>query len=157
MVKPSWPGGRKNYLFWKNRSQAYWILFTVILACLVSVLIVLWPGKNQQPKKIPLEALSRIHQEKLKAQKDFAEFIKTPAGKIWQKYPYWDPATCQKIAEGQVFLEMSKEQAREAAGTPVKVRSEKRGNMILEEWIFDGKEKMILRFENNVLRSIEKK
>ncbi|MDH4268414.1 MAG: hypothetical protein OEW45_22535, partial [Deltaproteobacteria bacterium] len=78
-------------------------------------------------------------------------------GKIWQKYPFWDPATCQKIAAGQIFPGMSREQAQEAIGSPTEVKREKRGEIVYEEWTSNGKERLILRFENNVLRTIEKK
>ena len=78
----------------------FWV---VLFALLVSVAILFYfrPTRTAQEKSIPVEALSKIHQEKAKAQKEFAEFIRTPAGKIWEKHPYWDPAICQKIAEAQ--------------------------------------------------------
>ena len=101
-----------------------------------------------------MDALSRIHQERSRAQKDFAEFVKTPAGKIWQKYPYWDPSLCQKIAEGQVVLGMSKGQVGEAIGDATKVKKKRIGENI-EEWVVEGKEKMVLRFEDNSLRAWE--
>ena len=69
-------------------------------------------GKKEKKGLIPPEALSKIRQEKADAEKEFAEFSETPAGKLWQKHPYWDPAACRKIAEGLVFPGMSKEQAK---------------------------------------------
>jgi hypothetical protein len=53
---------------------------------------------------------------------------------------------------------MSKEQAREAVGRVVEIRksgSEKP----LEEWVVEGKgkEKMILKFDDNTLVSVERK
>ena len=157
MNKPSGPDNRKTAPFWRNRSVAFWMLWIVIPASLASAWIIFRPPENQQSKPIPSEALSKIHQEKIKAQKEFAEFIKTPAGKLWQKYPFWDPAACQKIAEGRIFTGMSREQAREALGPPAEVREAKRGEGVWEEWTCAGREKMILRFENNVLRSIDRK
>ena len=156
MGKPSWPEERKAAPFWRNRSLAFWVLWIVIPVSLASVWIILRPPENKQDKPIPLEALSKIHQQKIKAQKEFAEFIKTPAGKLWQKYPFWDPATCQKIAAGQIFLGMSREQAKEALGMPAEVKRAKRGEVVWEEWTCAGREKIILRFENNVLNSIER-
>ena len=157
MVKSFWPGWRKTAPFWRNRLSATWLLWLIIPVSIALVLIILRSTENSPDKQIPLEALSRIHQEKIKAQKEFAEFIKTPAGKIWQKYPFWDPATCQKIAAGQIFPGMSREQAQEAIGSPTEVKREKRGEIIYEEWTSNGKERLILRFENNVLRTIERK
>jgi hypothetical protein len=134
----------------------FWV---VLIALLVSValLFIFRPTRNPQEKSIPFEALSKIHQEKARAQKEHADFIQTPAGKIWEKHPYWDPATCQKIAEGKVEAGMNKEQVKTALGEPKDVRSEKRGEILYEEWTMEGKERMILRFEENSLKMIEKK
>ena len=101
--------------------------------------------------------LSKIDQERAKAQKDHEEFRKTPAGKIWERHPYWDRLTCQKIAAGQVWPQMSKEMAGVAVGPPEKVRTEKRGATLYEEWTVGAKEKMVLRFEDNTLISVERR
>ena len=85
-------------------------LLRIALLASVALLFIFRPTRTQQEKSIPFEALSKIRQEKAKAQKEFGEFVQTPAGKIWEKHPYWDPATCQKIAEGKVEPGMSKEQ-----------------------------------------------
>ncbi len=156
MVRPSRPSRGKNLLFWKNRSPIFWLLITVVWVSLISGMLFSWSQKGQQSNVIPSAALSKIQGEKDKAQEDFAQFMETPAGKIWARHPYWDPSTCQKISEGQVFPGMSKEQAREAIGTPAKVRTNKEGELLYEEWILEGKEKMILKFENNTLTSIKK-
>jgi hypothetical protein len=132
----------------------FWIVLIALLAS-VALLFIFRPTRTQQEKSIPFEALSKIRQEKAKAQKEYGEFIQTPAGKIWEKHPYWDPATCQKIAEGKVEPGMSKEQVKAALGEPRKVRSEKQGEILREEWTMEGKEKVILRFEDNTLKEIE--
>lgn len=141
---------------WQKRAPMFWV---VLIALLVSValLFIFRPTRTQQEKSIPIEALSKIRQEKAKAQKEFGEFIQTPAGKIWEKHPYWDPAICQKIAEGDVEPGMSKEQVKTALGEPRKVKSEKRGEILHEEWAMEGKEGVILRFEENTLKEIGKK
>jgi len=157
MVKTSWFGRRKGLHFWKNRSPIFWILLTFILVGLTSVLITLQFEKGKGSRVIPLDAQSRIEQEKAKAQKDFAEFIKTPAGKVWEKHPDWDLETCRKIAAGQVFAGMSKEQVREAVGSPERVRTNKDKEILYEEWIWEGREKIVLEFENNILKSIERR
>jgi len=141
---------------WQKRAPIFWV---VLIALLVSVAILFFfrPTRTPQEKSIPYEALSKIHQEKAKAQKEFAEFMQTPAGKVWEKHPYWDPAICQKIAEGKVEPGMSKEQVKAALGDPKKMKSDKRGEILHEEWTMEGKEKMILRFEENSLKMIERK
>ncbi len=134
----------------------FWVVLTALLVS-VALLFIFRPTRTQQEKSIPFEALSKIRQEKAKAQKDFAEFIRTPAGKIWEKHPYWDPATCQKIAEGNVEPGMSKEQVKAALGEPRTVKSEKQGEILHEEWTVEGKEKIILQFEDNTLKEIQKR
>jgi len=133
----------------------FWVVLIALLVS-VAVLFIFRPPRAAQEKSIPVEALSKIHQEKARAQKEFSEFIQTPAGKIWEKHPYWDPGICEKIANGQVEAGMSKEQARAALGEAREVKSEKRGGILLEEWTMAGKEKLILRFEENTLKGIER-
>ena len=142
--------------FWKKRSPILLFLGLFLLGTLLFLLISP-PGKDPKTNLIPASALSKIDQERAQAQRDHEEFTKTPAGKIWEKHPYWDRLTCQKIAAGQVWPEMSKEMAGVAVGPPGKVRTEKRGETLYEEWTVQGKEKMVLRFEDNVLISMERR
>ena len=158
MIKAPWQGGGKDLIRGSKRSPLFWGLMVTLLTVIALILVFYFVGKEQKPGRIPPEVLSKIEQEKTKAQKDFAEFVQTPAGQLWQKHPYWDPALCQKIAGGEVCPGMSKEQAREAVGRVVEIRksgSEKP----LEEWVVEGKgkEKMILKFDDNTLLSVERK
>ncbi len=132
-----------------------WGVLAVSLAIVVALMLSSG-GKERRPGPIPPEALSRIQQEKAKAEKDFADFVQTPAGKLWQKHPYWDPAECEKIADGQIFTGMSKEQAAEAVAK-VEETGTPRGEKNAEIWRADGRrnEKWVLRFEKNTLVSIE--
>ena len=133
----------------------FWVVLAALIAS-VAILFIFRPTRTTQEKSIPIEALSKIHQEKAKAQKEFAEFIQTPAGKIWERHPYWDPAICEKIANGQVEPGMSKEQVKAAFGEAREVKSERRGEVLHEEWTMAGKEKWVLRFEENVLKMVER-
>jgi hypothetical protein len=133
----------------------FWVVLAALLAS-VAVLIIFRPTRTAQERSIPIEALSKIHQEKAKAQKEFSDFRQTPAGKIWEKHPYWDPAVCEKIANGQVEPGMSKEQVKAALGEANAVKSEKRGDVLHEEWRVAGKEKWVLKFEENTLKAVEK-
>ena len=158
MIKAPRQSGGTDLIRGSRRSPLFWGLMVTFLTVVVLALVLYFGGKDQKPGRIPPEILSQIDQEKAKAQKDFAEFIQTPAGKLWQKYPYWDPALCQKISEGQVSQGMSKEQAREAVGRVVEVRKLK-GEKPLEEWVVEGKgkEKVVLKFDDNALVSVERK
>ncbi len=140
----------------KKRSPLLWGLLIVAISVIGLVLAVYYTGKGQKPGPISPDILSKIEQEKAKAQTEFAEFIETPAGKLWQRHPYWDPADCQKIADGQIYPGMSKEQAREAAGRII--GSRKKGEN-REEWEVEGKHqgKMTLTFDGNTLVSVDKK
>lgn len=148
--------GSKNLLLLGRKSPMFWVVVVALLAS-VAVLFIFRPARTLQEKSIPVEALSKIHQEKAKAQKEFSEFIRTPAGKIWEKHPYWDPAVCEKIANGQVEPGMSKEQVKAALGEAKAVKSEKRGEVLHEEWTVAGKEERVLKFEENTLKAIEKR
>jgi len=157
MNKPPGWVGRKGLFFQKKQFLLFGLLFFALLFSLITFLFT-WGGKEEMKSKlISPEVLSKIHQERAKAQKEHAEFIKTPAGKIWERHPYWDRPACQKIAEGQVFLGMNKEMAREAISSPVEVKIEKHGDTLYEEWTVGGKDKMILKFEGNVLISIQQR
>ena len=158
MINPFWQGEEKDRIRGRRRSALFWGLMAIFLTVIALALVFYFGGKGQKPGRIPPEILSKIHQEKAQAQNDFAEFIQTPAGKLWQKHPYWDRALCQKISEGQVSPGMSKEQAREAVARVVEIRKPG-GERPLEEWVVEGKgeEKMILKFDDNALVSVERK
>ncbi len=144
-------------LFWQSRSSLFWVLLTVILLSLAFWFLTQSSTKDRKTSFIPADALSKIEEEKAKARKGYEDFIKTPAGKIWEKHPYWDRETCEKIAEGQVFPGMSKEQVKEAIGLPKKVKTANQGGKHEEEWLTDGSPGMVLRFEGHVLKSVERK
>lgn len=142
--------------FWKKRSPIFLFLGLFLLGMLI-FLVITHPGGDLETGPIPTPVLSSLDQERAKARQDHEEFMKTPGGKIWERHPYWDRLTCQKIADGQVWPEMSKEMAGIAVGPPKKVRTEKRGETLYEEWIVEGKEKMVLRFEDNTLIAVERR
>lgn len=144
--------------FKENRSPILWIGLVLLLSVAALMLVFFLGGKSQKPAQIPPEVLGKIDQEKAKVRQEYAEFIQTPAGKLWLKHPYWSPDTCQRIVEGQVFPGMSKEQAKEAVNQVVEVRK-KKGNKQPEEWTVEGRnrEKMVLKFEENALVEIERK
>jgi hypothetical protein len=144
--------------FRKNRSPILWIGLAVLLSAIALMLVFFIGETGQKPGQIPSEVLVKIDQEMAKARQDHAEFLKTPAGQLWQKYPYWTRDICQKIVEGQVFPGMSKEQAREAVGRVMEVRK-KKGDQQSEEWTVESRnrEKMVLKFKGNALLEVEGK
>lgn len=149
--------GKDPFSFLRKRTYVFWVPLAVMGAGLLSALIFPW-GEREDPKGgIPLKVLSRIQQERVQARRDHEDFLRTPAGKIWQKYPYWDRELCQKIAAGEVSPGMSKDQVREAVGPPVRVNLREGEGAVTEEWVVEGKERLILKFQNHLLVSVEKR
>ncbi len=153
MDEESLPNGGKDRI---TRSSVLRIVVILLCLSVASILFIQWFTKNQRPGSIPADALSKIEQEKAKAQKDYRDFIHTPAGKIWEKHPYWDREVCARVAAGEVVPGMSKEQAAEALGlnSGGKVKQTQRGAE--EEWVADF-QGIVLRFEGNMLKTIRRK
>ena len=154
------PAGRKKRFLRLpgNRSTLLWGSLAILLAAVLLLVVFFADGKSQKPKQIPAEVLSKIDQERADARKAHSDFIRTPAGKLWQKYPYWSPEMCQQVIDGQVCPGMSMDQAREAVGRVVDVRK-KKGEKQVTEWVVEGrnKENLILKFEGNALVEVERK
>jgi len=150
--------GQKTSAFKDIRSPILWASLAVFFTVVVCLLVFLAGGKSQKPGQIPAEVLSKIDQEKAQARQEFADFIQTPAGKLWQKNPYWSPEMCRKIAAGEIVAGMSKEQVKEAVSKVVEART-KKGEKPAEEWIVEGRnrERMVLKFDGNALLEIERK
>jgi hypothetical protein len=149
--------GKKRFLRLPgSRPVLLWGSAAVLLSLLLLLLLFFNEEKSRKPAQIPAEVLSKIDQEKADARKAHADFIQTPAGKLWQKYPYWSPDMCQRVVDGLLSPGMSMDQAREAVNRVAEVRK-KKGN--LSEWAAEGRngETLILRFDGNALMEIEKK
>jgi len=150
--------GKKVSALKDTRSPILWASLAVIFSVIICLLLFWGGGKNQKKGQIPAEVISRIDQERAQARQEFADFIQTPAGKLWQKYPYWSPEMCRKIAGGEIAAGMSKEQVKEAVNKVVEMRT-KKGEKPAEEWIVEGRnrERMVLKFDGNALAEIERK
>jgi hypothetical protein len=157
MTRISPPGRKKFIRLPGNRSVLLWGSLAVLLAAGFFLVVFFADEKTRKPKQIPAEVLSKIDQEKADAQKAHAEFIQTPAGKLWQKKPYWSPEICQRVIDGQVSPGMSMDQAREAVDRVVEVRKRK-GEKELTEWVVEcrNKEKLVLKFDRNALVEVGK-
>ena len=141
-----------------NRSALLWGSLAILLSAALLLGLFFAGEKDQKPKPIPAEVLSKIDREKADAQKAHADFIQTPAGKLWQKYPYWSPEMCQRIIDGHVSPGMSMDQAKEAVDRVVEVRK-KKGEKELTEWVVEGRnqDKLVLKFEGNALVAVERR
>jgi hypothetical protein len=150
--------GKKVSALKDPRSPLLWVSLAVIFSAIICLLLFWDGGKRQKPGQIPAEVLSKIDQEKAQARQEFSDFIQTPAGKLWQKHPYWSPEMCRKIAAGEIVPGMGMDQVKEAVAKVVEVRT-KKGAKPAEEWAVESRsgEKMILKFDGNALVEIGKK
>ena len=159
MIKIPWGISKVVLGFRNSHSLLFWVILSILLFPIAFLVLVFFTGeKNQKPKQIPAEVLSKIDQERADARKAHADFIQTPAGKLWQRYPYWSPEMCQRIIDGRVSPGMSMDQAKEAVDRVVEVRKRK-GEKQPTEWVAEGrnKEKLILKFEGNALVEVERR
>lgn len=153
----------KNLSFFKNKK--IFPLLLILILIVVGGSIGVWVNYRIFSKakhgQISDEGWSYIQREKIKAQRNFAEFIKTPAGKVWLKHPYWTPEICQKIAQGEILVGMHKDQVKESLASllqrKIKISNYLEGNTLWEEWLLEGEDKLILRFRDNLLQSLERK
>jgi hypothetical protein len=151
-------GRKRMFRLPGNRSALLWGSLAILLSAGLLSGLFFAGGKDQKPKQIPAEVLSKINQERADAQKAHADFIQTPAGKLWQKYPYWSREMCERVVEGQVSPGMSMDQAREAVDRVVEVRK-KKGEKDLTEWVAEARnrDRLILKFEGNALVAVERR
>jgi hypothetical protein len=157
MTRMAEEGRKRFFRLPGNRSALLWGSLAVLLSAVLLLCLFFIDGKSQKPKQIPAEVLSKIDRERADARKFHADFIQTPAGKLWQKYPYWSPEICQQVIDGRVSPGMSMDQAKEAVDRVVEVRK-KKGEKQPTEWVAEGrnKEKLILKFEGNALVGVKK-
>lgn len=147
------------------------ILFLVGLAFLVMVLMV-WqlstlstspspatgykaPTSPSTVKPIPAEEqvrLIREQQEKLAAEE--ARWLKTQAGRIWQKHQDWPKDICEVIAQGKVQQGMTADQIRASWGKPDRIHRTVLGNHVSEQWVYDrGNQNQYIYLENGIMTS----
>ena len=148
---------RQRICGWSNQKITLFLLILLIISGLGGAWIYYKLFLKTQPGQISAEGWYYIQQEKIKAQRDFAEFVKTPAGKIWLKHPYWPPETCQKIAQGEILAGMNKDQVRESLANKSQIKIIIEVNNDQEEWIVEGENKIVLHFLNGVLQRAEQK
>lgn len=82
-----------------------------------------------------------------------AAFLKTAAGKIWQKHKEWGRETCETIAKRQTIVGMTAEQVRLAWGKPDHVNSTITGNHRSEQWVYGSNQ--YVYFEDGIMTSLQ--
>ncbi len=147
------PNGETNRI---TRSSVLRIVVILVCLSIASILFIRWFTNNQGPSPIPADALSKIEQEKGKAQREYQDFLHTAAGKIWEKHPDWDREVCAKVAAGEVIPGMSKGQAAEALARRSGGTIKRRTIGAEEEWAVDS-QGIVLRFSGNVLKTVQRR
>lgn len=148
---------RKIVPFGQSKKISFLTFILIATGCLGGVCIYYKLFIKKEAGQISAEGWSYIQQEKIKAQRDFAEFVKTPAGQIWVQRPYWPPEICQKIAQGEILLGMNKDQVRESLANKSQTKIKIKINNEREEWIVEGEDNLVFHFLNGVLQSWEQK
>ncbi len=141
----------------QNKKFSYLVFVGIALGCLGAGWGFYKFFLKTERGQISAGGWSYIQRERLKAQKEFAEFIKTPAGKIWEKHPYWNPETCQKIAQGEISPGMTREQVKESLAQKPQIKIKVKAHLESEEWIVEGEKNLIFHFQNGILKSWQKK
>lgn len=96
------------------------------------------------------EAAALKRQEEQAAEE--AKFLKTRAGRIWQKHPDWPKDICEVIAQGKVRQGMTADQIRASWGKPDRIHRTVIGDHVSEQWVYDrGSQNQYLYLENGVM------
>jgi hypothetical protein len=151
--------------------QGCLIVTVVVLACVVVATML--RGCGSPPPAAPKSAWNPAAEAQLAAEheKDFrvkeaaaaaankeadakeAAFLKTTAGKIWQKHKEWGRETCETIAKRQTIVGMTAEQVRLAWGKPDHVNSTITGNHRSEQWVYGSNQ--YVYFEDGIMTSLQ--
>ena len=83
-----------------------------------------------------------------------AAFLKTPAGKIWQKHQNWNRDVCETIAKKQIQIGMTAEQVRASWGRPSKVNSTITARGTHEQWVYDASDDYVY-FDDGIMTSVQ--
>jgi len=100
-----------------------------------------------QPGPAQIEANKQAEQ---RARQIEEQYLKTPAGKLWQKHKDWDRQYCQAIVNRKAMTGMNPEQVRATWGRPERInRTVIRGHTT-EQWVYGD---TYLYFDDGVLAS----
>lgn len=116
----------------------------------VLVLIVLLTGllmQNPEKQTPPSQPTAR----EIEANRQIEEnYLKTPAGKLWQKHKDWDRRFCDSIVRRKVLQGMSPGQVRAAWGRPENINRTVIPGHTSEQWVYGD---TYLYFDDGVLTS----
>lgn len=82
-----------------------------------------------------------------------AKWLRSKAGRIWQKHKTWNRNVCDTIADGQIELRMTTEQCRLSWGNPTDINRTVYSFGVHEQWCYGEYCKPALYFEDGILIS----
>jgi hypothetical protein len=82
-----------------------------------------------------------------------AEWLRSPAGELWQRHDAWSRDDCEAIAAHKVHVGMTAEQCRLAWGNPASVNRTGRAGGVAEQWCYGDLCQNALYFDNGILSS----
>lgn len=82
-----------------------------------------------------------------------AEWLRSAAGKLWQRHDTWARETCEAIAKHNVYVGMTAEQCRLAWRRPTSVNRTGHAGGVTEQWCYGEMCQNALYFDNGILRS----
>jgi hypothetical protein len=104
---------------------------------------------SQPPTAAELKAKKQAEEGARKAEE---QYLKTPAGKLWQKHKDWNRDYCQAIVNRRVIIGMNSEQVRAAWGRPERINRTVFPSHTSEQWVYGDS---YLYFDDGVLASFQ--
>jgi hypothetical protein len=107
--------------------------------------------KNDTPPPQPGPAEIQARKEAQERARQIEEqYLKTPAGELWQKHKDWDRKYCQAIINRKVMTGMNPAQVRAAWGRPERINRTVLPGYTTEQWVYGD---TYLYFDDGVLTS----
>ncbi len=80
-------------------------------------------------------------------------WLKTKAGKVWERHQTWPPKICESVARREVYVGMAAEQVRAAWGKPDHINTTSTGTVEHEQWVWGSSQ--YAYFEDGFLTSVQ--
>ena len=110
------------------------------------------PKVSEEVSKSELDRKAAEETAKAAAREE-AGFLKTSAGKVWQKHKDWDRDICKVVAGRMVRIGMTAEQVRAAWGKPGHINSTIYRSGTHEQWVYRDSQYVYL--EDGVVTSLQ--
>lgn len=126
------------------------IIFGVIMLLGIIMSSTLKRETPQPPRPPTAAELEARKQAEERARKAEDQYLKTPAGKLWQKHKDWHRQYCEAIVKHKVMTGMNPEQVRAAWGRPEHINRTVIPGRTTEQWVYGD---TYLYFDDGLLTS----